>query len=89
MKMNCWQEIRCGRSIFGAYTSEKGVCPAAIEKEHNGKNSGKNAGRYCWKVAGSFCSGKVECFLATKLNDCTECDFYKLVQQEEGADFLE
>jgi len=65
--------------------AELGICPAATDTSHNGKNSGKNGGRYCWKVAGTFCGGKVQGSSAAKLGTCIACDFFKLVSKEEGA----
>ena len=51
--------------------------------EFSGVNRGENAGRYCWRVAGTFCEGKVEGFFAAGLMSCALCDFYKLVQETE------
>lgn len=50
-------------------------------------NDGVNGGRVCWVVTGTFCGGKVQGTFAMKLVNCIECEFYKLVAQEEGADY--
>jgi hypothetical protein len=51
-------------------------------------NSGMNAGRYCWRVAGTLCTGIKEGTFADKLSNCANCDFYNRVKAEEGDDFL-
>jgi len=86
MKKNCWEFKLCGREPGGPRANEQGVCPAAINTTHNGKNAGKNAGRYCWKVAGTLCGGKAEGTFARIIRNCSTCDFYILVKKEEGED---
>jgi hypothetical protein len=88
MSKNCWQFKNCGREPGGVKTAELGICSATIYEQYNGKNNGKNAGRYCWKVAGTLCGGKVQGTYAQKLMNCVACDFYKAVRQEEGEYFL-
>lgn len=39
---------------------ELGVCPASVEESFHGLNQGLNAGRICWAVAGTLCSGEVQ-----------------------------
>ena len=84
-KLNCWEFKKCGREPGGAKVKELGVCPVAVEACLNGFNCGKNAGRCCWAVAGTFCEGDVEGLFAKKLTTCLECDFFKLVNKEEGT----
>jgi len=48
-------------------------------------NHGKNAGRFCWAVAGTYCNGKVQGSFAEKLKNCAKCDFFKKVQSEESG----
>ena len=67
MKQNCWDFKNCGRSPGGHKTGELGVCPASTAAEHNGVNSGQNAGRFCWKVSGTFCSGQVQGTFASNM----------------------
>jgi hypothetical protein len=85
-KQNCWEIKKCGREINGSKTDEFGVCPAAVETSCNGTNSGTNAGRICWAVAGTFCGGKVQGDFAQKSVSCMSCDVFKQVKTEEGAD---
>lgn len=84
-RKNCWEYMKCGREPSGANADELGVCPAAAAKALDRVHGGKNAGRCCWVVAGTFCSGEVQGTFAKKYVSCTQCDFYKLVLKEEGA----
>jgi len=81
----CWEVMKCGREVGGNRSKDLGVCPAATEKRVDGMNNGKNAGRICWTVAGTLCSGEVEGTFASKIDNCLKCEFYKLVKTEEGA----
>jgi hypothetical protein len=84
-KLNCWEFKNCQRQPGGAETAEFGVCPAAVDESSEGVNSGVNAGRYCWKVSGTFCGGKVQGAFAQKAKSCATCDFFKTVKMEEGS----
>jgi hypothetical protein len=84
-KMNCWEFMKCGREPGGAKAKELGVCPAATKACLNGLNCGKNAGRCCWAIAGTFCEGDVEGVFAKKLTSCLNCEFFKMVANEEGG----
>jgi len=83
-KTNCWQFRQCGRQPGGSNTKEMGICPASIEIGADGINGGESGGRACWAVAGTLCGGTVRCMRNTDVRDCTECDFYRLVVEEEG-----
>lgn len=82
--LNCWEVKGCGREPGGDKTAEFGVCAAASETRCDGINHGKNGGRACWALAGTLCGGQVQGSFATKLANCMSCDFYKVVQAEEG-----
>ena len=82
-KLNCWEFRRCGREPAGRNAGALGVCPAAVEVAADGKNGGKNGGRACWAVAGTYCRGEAHGTFARKFNDCMECDFFWLVAAEE------
>ncbi len=84
-RMNCWEYKKCGREPGGSRTAEMGVCPAALDDSFHNVNHGKNAGRICWAVAGTFCGGEVPGSFAEKEKSCVKCDFFKCVQQEEEA----
>ncbi len=49
---------------------------------------GKNGGHVCWVLAGTFCGGKVQGTYAMKLTNCMQCDFYSLVMEEEGDNYI-
>ncbi len=85
-KQNCWDFKRCGREPGGLNAEELGICPAATEEKLDGVHGGKNAGRACWVVAGTFCEGKAQGSFAKKYDTCGKCDFYQSVWQEEGPD---
>ena len=88
VKMNCWESKKCGREEGGTKVSELGVCPAAVETRIHGLNAGKNGGRSCWAVSGTFCGGTVQGTFAHKIFNCMECDFYKTVVSEEAGAFV-
>ncbi|MFC1692903.1 two-CW domain-containing protein [Candidatus Latescibacterota bacterium] len=55
---NCWEFMNCGRQPDGKNEQELGVCPAPQDTSFDVLNRGKNAGRICWAVAGTFCGNK-------------------------------
>ena len=87
VKKNCWEVKKCGREENGANAVSLGVCPAANDYTSDGINSGKNGGRICWAVTGTFCGGKVQGSFAQKQISCMVCEVYKEVKREEGRDF--
>jgi len=86
-KINCWEYMKCGREPGGYNVHHLGVCPAALDSEADGLNGGKNGGRICWAITGTFCGGVVQGSFAEKELTCMNCDFFKLVQREEGMKF--
>lgn len=88
-QVNCWEFKRCGREPGGSRVEELGECPAATSTVSDGMNRGVNAGRYCWKVSGTMCNGKVQGTYARKIQSCTECDFFKMVQEQELVAFVQ
>jgi len=87
-KLNCWQFMRCGREHGGKNADELGVCPATTDSSFNGINSGKNAGRICWAVAGTFCNGKIQGTFAEKRRSCVHCNFFKSIISQETSSKL-
>jgi CRP-like cAMP-binding protein len=77
--------MKCQREPGGAKAAEKGVCVAAMDSSYGGINDGKNAGRICWAVAGTCCGGEIQGTFAEKRDSCTNCSFYRLVQEEEDT----
>ena len=85
-KINCWEFKRCGREPGGSKVHEMGTCPAATLTEADGFCGGKNGGRACAYITGTFCSNTIQGTHREKEKHCGECDFYKLLKTEEGAD---
>ena len=85
-KLNCWEIKKCGREPGGNNHRDLGICPAATETSCNGINNGKNAGRLCWAIAGTFCGDKIQGDFAQKSVSCTSCEVFKQVKTEEGAE---
>jgi len=85
-KLNCWEVKKCGREPGGSKVNQLGVCPAASDTSCDGLNGGKNAGRICWAVAGTFCGGKVQGDFAQKSVSCMSCEVFKMVKSEEGPE---
>ncbi len=87
MKKNCWEFKNCGRQPGGKRVYDLGICPAAAETRLNGTHGGKNTGRACWVVAGTYCKGEIPGIYAQKLKNCQICDFYNTVKKEEHPAF--
>ena len=87
-KKNCWEIIKCGRELGGSNVEEFGICPVAQEQKLNNVNQGENAGRACWAVAGTMCFGHVQGTFTKKIGDCLYCNFFELVKNEEGKDWI-
>jgi len=88
-KINCWEFMDCGREPGGKRSAELGVCPAAESTAFNGLYKGKNAGRACWLVAGTFCNSRIQGSFAKKRTSCKGCRFYQQIHGEEGTTGLD
>ncbi|EMS77305.1 protein kinase domain-containing protein [Desulfotignum phosphitoxidans] len=84
-KINCWEYMGCGREPGGRHAADKGICPAAVDRSHDGTNEGTCAGRFCWAVAGTLCHNRVQGTYAGKQEDCLDCEFYLQVRAEQGS----
>ena len=87
MKKNCWEVKKCCRQAGGEKVAELGECPAAVDVSNDGVNGGKNGGRICWAISGTFCGGKKQGTFAQKQASCMSCEVYKMVMAEEGSNF--
>ena len=87
-KINCWEFKKCGREPGGTNVEELGVCPASVAVQFHGIHGGKNGGRACWAIAGSLCDGEVQGSFARKYMDCSQCDFFKSVKEDEDDDIM-
>ena len=83
-KKNCWEIQKCERQPGGAKVADLGECPAAIDVSSDGINGGKNGGRYCWRIVGTFCGGKVQGVMAGKIMNCIQCELFQKVKSEQG-----
>jgi hypothetical protein len=83
-KLNCWDFKNCGREPGGIKVNEQGICPAATYSSANCINGGKNGGRICWAIAGTFCFEKNQGIFSREKFTCMTCDFFKLVEEEEN-----
>jgi hypothetical protein len=85
MKKNCWEVKACGRC-----TTMQGddACPVCREAKVNGIHGGKNGGRVCWTIAHTRCGGVTQGTFSDKFTSCKECDFYKMVKEEEKGSFM-
>ncbi|PIS38274.1 MAG: hypothetical protein CO150_03615 [Nitrospirae bacterium CG_4_9_14_3_um_filter_53_35] len=88
MKKNCWEYMKCDRGPDEGKAETLGLCPAANEVRLNGVHGGMNAGRACWVVPGTCCDDFGTHDAGTVFKTCTDCDFYKLVKQEEHPKFI-
>ena len=83
-KQNCWEIEGCGREPGGRHALDKGLCPAATDVSSDGLNDGKNGGRICWAIAGTFCGGVAQGTFAAKVISCMVCEVFKRVREEAG-----
>jgi len=88
-KQNCWEYKECGREPGGFEIEKYGICSASTSVEVDGLNDGKNGGRICWAVAGTFMDGEIAGKFAADKFSCVNCDFFKFVSDEQGADRFE
>ena len=86
-KVNCWEHMRCGREPGGANEEELGPCPAATDATCDGINEGTNAGRFCWAVPRTLCTGEVEGDFEEKFGRCHSCAFFRRTKYEEAYHF--
>jgi hypothetical protein len=83
-KQNCWAFMKCGREPSGIMVPDLGVCLAATDILADGLNSGKNGGRICWAIAGSYANlDNMVCTYAAERFSCINCPFFALVEKEE------
>jgi len=87
-KINCWEFHGCDVEPISDYVIDFRVCAATWTEEMHGVHGGKNAGRACWAVVGSMCGLHNSDRTCMHAATCEECDFYKLVREEEGDAFI-
>lgn len=85
-KHNCWEFLKCGRETGGEKIKKLGICPASTDTSADGLNGGKNGGRICWTISGTYCNKGIQGLYARKQLTCRACIFLKKVKEEEGAE---
>jgi len=88
VKKNCWEFKECGREVGEKDEDDFRVCPAAYSVALDGVHDGKWGGRACWTVRGTFCNGTVQETVEQKFKECSTCDFYEQVKEQEGDELL-
>ena len=81
---NCWEYLSCGREPGGSNADEMGVCPATTFEPADGFLGGKNGGRACVYIVGTFCSQVLKGTQRNKSKPCAICGFYTLLRREHG-----
>jgi len=84
-KINCWDFKRCGGNVEGDRAQKLIDCPVFSESALNGINGGKNGGRSCWLIQGTFCGSRIQRSLIPKSLACKFCDFKRFVLREENS----
>jgi len=84
MKKNCWEVKSCERctTLLGDE-----ACPVCKESKLHGIHGGTNGGRACWTIPHTKCGGKTQGTFSNKMSNCMECNFYKMVKDEENGAF--
>ena len=85
-KLNCWEFFKCGREAGGEKVNELGICPATTFEPADGFLDGKNAGKACAYVAGTFCSGTIQGTAREKEKNCAACEFYNALRYQYESD---
>jgi hypothetical protein len=83
-KINCWEFAGCNRELGKESASKSGVCKASIDTSADGVNNGKNGGRICWAISGTFCRDRIQGRFAKKLLSCRSCVFFLQGQRGRG-----
>jgi hypothetical protein len=86
LKQNCWEFLKCGREPGGKNIDKLGICPATTDTSADGSNAGKNGGRICWAISGTYCNKKMQGLFAKRQLSCRSCIFFKKVKEEEGIE---
>ena len=79
---NCWEFKKCGRQPCGPKIEKLGICPVASFSAADGFGGGKNGGRACVYITGTFCSSTVKGTHKEIEKKCPQCDFYHVLKNE-------
>lgn len=75
--VNCWEFKKCG---------QEGKCPASTFEAADGYLGGKNGGRGCVYITGTFCNKRIQGTYQDKEKNCAECEFYWQLKKAHGAE---
>jgi hypothetical protein len=84
-KVNCWDFRKCGEKSDGTSAGQPKPCDVAAEEKCDQINHGRNGGRVCWFIRQKRAERKDKGFA---MMCCSQCDFYKMVEKEEGDNFF-
>ncbi|MBF0108977.1 MAG: hypothetical protein HQL76_07375 [Magnetococcales bacterium] len=82
--VNCWEVKRCGFDKAGPGDT---VCPAVTWEEADGFLGGRNGGRACFFIPGTFCGKDGPCSTRDKAEICVQCRFFHDLKENYGAAF--
>ena len=83
-RTNCWEYLSCGREPGGSNADEMGVCPVTTFEAADGFLGGRNGGRACVYITGTFCCQVLKGTQRDNKKPCIDCGFYKLLRRENG-----
>ncbi|MEW6054538.1 MAG: two-CW domain-containing protein [Nitrospirota bacterium] len=83
--MNCWEYKRCGKEHHDPEADAPAVCAAATDERFDRINHGTNGGRVCWLIRQIRAERKKKSIAITH---CCRCDFFRLVEKQEGLHFF-
>lgn len=81
---NCWEVKGCG---FDRPGLGRPVCPAVTYETADGFLGGKNGGRACSFIPGTFCAGEGPHPTANKEERCQNCTFFRDLKTNYQATF--
>ena len=82
-RLNCWEFNNCSMQSGDVNINASDICPVITNTSADGLNGGKNGGRICWAIAGTF-ADKSKGIPAKNRFSCMTCDFFKLVEEQES-----
>ena len=66
-KQNCWEYMKCEGPRDDQLATRSGICRSSTREIFNEINSGKNGGRICFAVVGTFSSKEIQGLFAKEL----------------------
>ena len=82
--VNCLEVKSCG---FDRAGPGRQACPAATYERADGFLGGRNGGRACFFIPGTFCGGEGPCSTKDKAVRCMNCKFFHDLKSNYDATF--